>query len=161
MTMFWWFLSLHMGHSYTLSHLTCLTQPYEKFSSASHARCRRQKAETKTCCDDDKMVITVDIESCWTFWMALWIVQMIIHDLWYPNKLTDCVFFVEVLFYAFTYKHVLEKIMKKIHVLISEKYFPLELCLVTRVKKLHGRRVVFWATRHVHPTTGSIFHYQK
>jgi len=103
MTMFWWFLSLHMGHSYTLSHLTCLTQPYGKFSSASHARCRRQKAETKTCCDDDKMVITVDIESCWTFWMALWIVQMIIHDLCYPNKLTDCVFFVEVLFYAFTY----------------------------------------------------------
>ena len=91
-----------MGHSYTLSHLTWLTQTYEKFSSASHARCRCQIAETKTCCDDDKMVITVDIESCWTFWMALWIVQMIEHDLCYPNKLTDCVFFIEVLFYAFT-----------------------------------------------------------
>ena len=160
MTMFWWFLSLHMGHSYTLSHLTCLTQPYEKFSSASHARCRRQKAETKTCCDDDKMVITVDIESCWTFWMALWIVQMIEHDLCYPNKLTDCVFFIEVLFYAFTYTFWVKN-MKKIHVLNSEKYFPLELRLVTWVKKRPGRQVVFWATRHVHPTTGSIFHYQK
>ena len=74
--------------------------------------------------------------------MALWIVQMIIHDLCYPNKLTDCVFFVEVLFYAFTYTFWGE-IMKKIHVLNSEKYFPLELRLVARVKKLHGRRVVF------------------
>ena len=74
--------------------------------------------------------------------MALWIVQMIEHDLCYPNKLTDCVFFIEVLFYAFTYTFW-GKIMKKIHVLNSEKYFPLELHLVTRVKKRHGRRVVF------------------
>ena len=74
--------------------------------------------------------------------MALWIVQMIEHDLCYPNKLTDCVFFIEVLFYAFTYTFW-GKIMKKIHVLISEKYFPLELHLVTWVKKRHGRRVVF------------------
>ena len=50
-----------MDHSYTLSHLTSLTEPHEKFSSASHVRCRRQKAETKICCDDDKMVTTVDI----------------------------------------------------------------------------------------------------
>ena len=74
--------------------------------------------------------------------MALWIVQMIEHDLCYPNKLTDCVFFIEVLFYAFTYTFW-GKIMKKIHVSNSENYFPLELRLVTRVKKLHGRRVVF------------------
>ena len=51
--------------------------------------------------------------------MALWIVQMIEHDLCYPNKLADCVFFIEVLFYAFTYTFWW-KIMKKIHVLNSE-----------------------------------------
>ena len=74
--------------------------------------------------------------------MALWIVQMIIYDLCYPNKLTDCVFFIEVLFYAFTYTFWVKN-MKKIHVLNSEKYFPLELRLVTWVKKRPGRQVVF------------------
>jgi hypothetical protein len=38
--------------------------------------------------------------------------------------------------------------MKTIHVLNSQKYFLLELRLVTRVKKQRGRQVVFWATRH-------------
>ena len=36
----------------------------------------------------------------------------IIPSLCYPNKLTDCVFFIEVLFYAFTYMFWGE-IMKK------------------------------------------------
>ena len=43
--------------------------------------------------------------------MALWIE----HDLCYPNKLTDCVFFIEVLFMRLRVDTFWGKIMKKIH----------------------------------------------